>query len=248
MPVGVESSLHRETDTESATQLLTTVTLCRCISTTPCTAESDYLEPLDATSPTVVTNWLACASPPKRKSTCASYGRNGRSSLPASLVDRWRALRPYGLGTILGRPSASMAVETEDDCLIEDSCGNGDIAFNPLAQVTGFVVSVQLPFSTCIFRPVKAKKWPLLASCCRHLSSNDISSFNSVFQHLVTTAAMPLSHLTLTVSHLPTSTSFFLSCLQPLGYQFIGRHEDYIGFGQKQGEPADFWITEQKPG
>ncbi|KAJ5692141.1 hypothetical protein N7462_001564 [Penicillium macrosclerotiorum] len=59
---------------------------------------------------------------------------------------------------------------------------------------------------------------------------------------------MPVSHLTLTVSHLPTSTSFFLSCLQPLGYQFIGRQDGYIGFGQKQGEPADFWITEQKPG
>ncbi|KAJ5819730.1 hypothetical protein N7474_005321 [Penicillium riverlandense] len=59
---------------------------------------------------------------------------------------------------------------------------------------------------------------------------------------------MPVSHLTLTVSHLPASTSFFLSCLQPLGYQFVGRHEAYIGFGQKQGKPADFWITEQKPG
>ncbi|KAJ5937418.1 hypothetical protein N7454_004718 [Penicillium verhagenii] len=59
---------------------------------------------------------------------------------------------------------------------------------------------------------------------------------------------MPVSHLTLTVSHLPTSTSFFLSCLQPLGYQFIGRHDDYIGFGQTQGEPADFWVTERKPG
>ncbi|KAJ5566335.1 hypothetical protein N7535_007973 [Penicillium sp. DV-2018c] len=59
---------------------------------------------------------------------------------------------------------------------------------------------------------------------------------------------MPVSHITLTVSHLPTSTSFFLSCLQPLGYQFIGRHDDYIGFGQKQGEPADFWMTEAKPG
>ncbi|KAJ5667993.1 uncharacterized protein N7477_006563 [Penicillium maclennaniae] len=46
---------------------------------------------------------------------------------------------------------------------------------------------------------------------------------------------MPVSHLTVTVSHLPTSTSFFLSCLQPLGYQFIGRVEDYIGFGQKAG-------------
>ncbi|KAG2421534.1 hypothetical protein HFD88_005509 [Aspergillus terreus] len=59
---------------------------------------------------------------------------------------------------------------------------------------------------------------------------------------------MPVSHLTLTVAHLPTSTSFFLSCLQPLGYKFIGRHDDYIGFGQHSGEPADFWITEQKPG
>ncbi|PTU21978.1 hypothetical protein P175DRAFT_0209308 [Aspergillus ochraceoroseus IBT 24754] len=59
---------------------------------------------------------------------------------------------------------------------------------------------------------------------------------------------MPLSHLTLTVSNLPTSTSFFLSCLQPLGYKFIGRHDDYIGFGQNSDEPADFWITEQKPG
>lgn len=59
---------------------------------------------------------------------------------------------------------------------------------------------------------------------------------------------MPVSHLTVTVSHLPTSTSFFLSCLQPLGYQFIGRVEEYIGFGQKAGAPADFWITEKKPG
>lgn len=59
---------------------------------------------------------------------------------------------------------------------------------------------------------------------------------------------MPFSHLTITVSHLPSSTSFFLSCLQPLGYRFIGRSDDCIGFGQKSGEPADFWITEQKLG
>lgn len=59
---------------------------------------------------------------------------------------------------------------------------------------------------------------------------------------------MPFSHLTLTVTNLPSSTSFFLACLQPLGYQFIGRSDEYIGFGQTPGEPADFWITEQKPG
>ncbi|OAX78284.1 hypothetical protein ACJ72_07411 [Emergomyces africanus] len=59
---------------------------------------------------------------------------------------------------------------------------------------------------------------------------------------------MPLSHLTLTVSHLPTSTSFFLSCLQPLGYRFIGRHDNNVGFGSVPGEPADFWIAEERPG
>lgn len=59
---------------------------------------------------------------------------------------------------------------------------------------------------------------------------------------------MPLSHLTLTVSHLPTSTSFFLSCLQPLGYKFIGRHDEYIGFGSKADEPADFWLAQEQPG
>ncbi|KAK2753848.1 hypothetical protein FQN55_000212 [Onygenales sp. PD_40] len=59
---------------------------------------------------------------------------------------------------------------------------------------------------------------------------------------------MPVSHITLTVSHLPTSTSFFLSCLQPLGYRFIGRHDNNVGFGSVPGEPADFWIAEERPG
>lgn len=59
---------------------------------------------------------------------------------------------------------------------------------------------------------------------------------------------MPLSHLTLTVSHLPTSTTFFLSCLQPLGYQFVGRHDEYIGFGSVPDEPADLWLAQEKPG
>ncbi|OAL69198.1 hypothetical protein A7D00_6660 [Trichophyton violaceum] len=59
---------------------------------------------------------------------------------------------------------------------------------------------------------------------------------------------MPVSHLTLTVSNLPTSTSFFLSCLQPLGYCFMGRHENSVGFGTEPGKPADFWIAEERPG
>ncbi|KAK2741375.1 hypothetical protein FQN57_005659 [Myotisia sp. PD_48] len=59
---------------------------------------------------------------------------------------------------------------------------------------------------------------------------------------------MPVSHITLTVSNLPASTSFFLSCLQPLGYCFIGRHDNNIGFGAEPGKPADFWISEERPG
>ncbi|KAK2831961.1 hypothetical protein FQN49_006994 [Arthroderma sp. PD_2] len=59
---------------------------------------------------------------------------------------------------------------------------------------------------------------------------------------------MPVSHLTLTVSNLPASTSFFLSCLQPLGYCFMGRHENNVGFGTEPGKPADFWIAEERPG
>ncbi len=58
------------------------------------------------------------------------------------------------------------------------------------------------------------------------------------------------SSITLTVSHLPTSTSFFLSALQPLGYIFRGRQEHTIGFGPAYpaSTPADFWITQEIPG
>ncbi|EXJ57246.1 hypothetical protein A1O7_07593 [Cladophialophora yegresii CBS 114405] len=58
------------------------------------------------------------------------------------------------------------------------------------------------------------------------------------------------SSITLTVSHLPTSTSFFLSTLQPLGYVFRGRQEQTIGFGPEYppNTPADFWITQEIPG
>lgn len=58
------------------------------------------------------------------------------------------------------------------------------------------------------------------------------------------------SSITLTVSHLPTSTSFFLSALQPLDYAFRGRQEDTIGFGpiSPPNTPPDFWITQEIPG
>lgn len=67
------------------------------------------------------------------------------------------------------------------------------------------------------------------------------------------TDSLPLempSSITLTVSHLPTSTSFFLSALQPLEYAYRGRTGQTIGFGSaidKQA-PADFWITQEVPG
>lgn len=58
------------------------------------------------------------------------------------------------------------------------------------------------------------------------------------------------SSITLTVSHLPTSTSFFLSALQPLNYVYRGRRDNTIGFGSatNPSAPADFWITQEVPG
>ena len=58
------------------------------------------------------------------------------------------------------------------------------------------------------------------------------------------------SSITLTVSHLPTSTSFFLSALQPLDYVYRGRSHNTIGFGSvtSPSAPADFWITQEIPG
>ncbi|RMZ84427.1 hypothetical protein DV738_g854, partial [Chaetothyriales sp. CBS 135597] len=57
------------------------------------------------------------------------------------------------------------------------------------------------------------------------------------------------SSITLTVSHLPTSTSFFLSALQPLNYTYRGSAGKTIGFGLKNSSgPADFWITQEIAG
>lgn len=55
------------------------------------------------------------------------------------------------------------------------------------------------------------------------------------------------SSITLTVKHLPTSTSFFLSALQPLDYVYRGRVDNTIGFGLKDS-PPDFWISQETPG
>lgn len=102
--------------------------------------------------------------------------------------------------------------------------------------------SLSLPSGLCVLN-IQPTFFHPQHSFLRVSCATTVSTLN-----LAILADMPVSHLTLTVTHLPTSTSFFLSCLQPLGYQFIGRHDDYIGFGQKQGEPADFWVTERKPG
>jgi catechol 2,3-dioxygenase-like lactoylglutathione lyase family enzyme len=56
---------------------------------------------------------------------------------------------------------------------------------------------------------------------------------------------MPVSHIGLTVSHLPRSTSFFLSALQPLGYRYIGDSGGQVGFGIRD---ADFFLCQETPG
>ncbi|KAJ4348391.1 uncharacterized protein N0V89_009765 [Didymosphaeria variabile] len=56
---------------------------------------------------------------------------------------------------------------------------------------------------------------------------------------------MPVSHIGLTVSHLPTSCSFFLSALQPLGYRYIGQQGNQIGLGIYD---AEFFLCQETPG
>ena len=56
---------------------------------------------------------------------------------------------------------------------------------------------------------------------------------------------MPVSHLGLTVSHIPSATSFYLSALQPLGYHYIGSQGDSIGLGIKD---ADFFLCQEQTG
>ncbi|MCJ1462797.1 hypothetical protein MMC07_001400 [Pseudocyphellaria aurata] len=53
---------------------------------------------------------------------------------------------------------------------------------------------------------------------------------------------MPVSHIGLTVSHLPTSCSFFLAALTPLGYHYLGQEGYQIAFGVKD---ADFFISQE---
>ncbi|KAL8938523.1 MAG: hypothetical protein Q9216_003853 [Gyalolechia sp. 2 TL-2023] len=53
---------------------------------------------------------------------------------------------------------------------------------------------------------------------------------------------MPVAHIGLTVSHLPTSCSFFLAALTPLGYRYIGQIDGQIGFGV---DDVEFFISQE---
>ena len=53
---------------------------------------------------------------------------------------------------------------------------------------------------------------------------------------------MPVSHVGLTVTHLPTSCSFFLAALAPLGYRYFGQEGNQIAFGI---DTADFFIAQE---
>ncbi|EMD00059.1 hypothetical protein BAUCODRAFT_21722 [Baudoinia panamericana UAMH 10762] len=53
---------------------------------------------------------------------------------------------------------------------------------------------------------------------------------------------MPVSHLGLTVSHISSATSFYLTTLEPLGYRYIGHSRDSVGLGV---DNADFFLTQQ---
>ena len=51
---------------------------------------------------------------------------------------------------------------------------------------------------------------------------------------------MPFSHIGLTVSHVPSSSSFFLAALSPLGYHYVGHQGNQIALGI---DDAEFLIS-----
>jgi hypothetical protein len=57
---------------------------------------------------------------------------------------------------------------------------------------------------------------------------------------------MPVSAAGLTVSHLPSATSFYLSALQPLGYRYVGQWGSQIGLGVDN--EVDLYLTQTLPG
>jgi hypothetical protein len=57
---------------------------------------------------------------------------------------------------------------------------------------------------------------------------------------------MPASAAVLTVSHLSSATSFYLSALQPLGYRYVGQWGSQIGLGIDN--EVDLYLTQTLPG
>jgi catechol 2,3-dioxygenase-like lactoylglutathione lyase family enzyme len=52
---------------------------------------------------------------------------------------------------------------------------------------------------------------------------------------------MPIAHISLPVSSLPTSTAFYEAALKPLNYAVFRSFDATVGFAPKYGGP-DFWI------
>lgn len=52
---------------------------------------------------------------------------------------------------------------------------------------------------------------------------------------------MPISHVSLPVSSLPTATAFYVAVLKPLNYDVFMKLDATVGFAPKYGGP-DFWI------
>jgi hypothetical protein len=57
---------------------------------------------------------------------------------------------------------------------------------------------------------------------------------------------MPVTAAGLTVSHLPSSTSFYLAALQPLGYRYLGQWGAQIGLGVD--DEVDLYLTQALQG
>lgn len=92
-----------------------------------------------------------------------------------------------------------------------------------------------------------ARSFNLVPCSVPHVSTTRFHNhhLNSAIPTHPVHSVMPVSHLGLSVSHIPSATSFYLAALQPLGYHYIGQQRDAIGLGVTD---ADFFLCQEQSG
>ena len=121
--------------------------------------------------------------------------------------------------------------------LSSDCCGGSSSLNSPTLKTLSYVVVAVQKDISCDF--------PRSFQPVFHTSPLRLLVLLKIQENASQHDNMPVSHLGLTVSHIPSATSFYLAALQPLGYRYIGQQGDAIGLGVTD---ADFFLCQERNG